>query len=187
MMFAQIQEFVAQRGDVLRGKVRKLRENSSESVQTAFHGSADALKGLKSPVRALARSGVKLSAVSLETAQNLIELQSEAVTAALTEAAQRLERAAKAANLVELVRGQIELIPATRDRIVGDANRTVAILRTAGREVRAVAKTAYSGIVEKEKNAAPARATAARRKATAKRATRKTAGRPRKAKTAKAA
>ena len=186
-MFGQIQELVAQQGDLLRGQVRKLRKNSSASVQTAIFGSADTIKGLKSPVRALARSGVKLVSVSQETVQSLIELQSEVVTAALSEAAQRLERVAKAENLVDLVRGQVELLPATRERIVGDASRTVAILRTAGRDVRAVAKTAYSGIVENDKSPVPSQVTAARRKTAAKRATRKTAGRPRKAKTAKAA
>jgi phasin family protein len=180
-MFAQIQEFVALRGDLLRGQVRQLRESSSGSVQTAFFGSAEALKGLKSPVRALARSGVKLSAVSQETAQNLIELQSEAVTAALSEAAQRLERAAKAASLVELVRGQIELMPKTRERIVGDANRTVAILRSAGRDLRSVAQTAYAGIVEKEKAASTASAATARRKTARRGRPRKTATRARKA------
>ena len=186
-MFGQIQEIVAQQGDLLRGQVRKLRKNSSASVQTAIFGSADTIKGLKSPVRALARSGVKLVSVSQETVQSLIELQSEVVTAALSEAAQRLERVAKAENLVDLVRGQVELLPATRERIVGDASRTVAILRTAGRDVRAVAKTAYSGIVENDKSPVPSQVTAARRKTAAKRAARKTVGRPRKAKTAKTA
>jgi hypothetical protein len=163
-MFEEMQEYVADRGELLRGQVRRLRKNSAESVQKAVSGSADKLKGLKSPVRAIARSGVKLSTVSQETIQNLIELQSDAVTATLSEVALRLERAAKAPNLVKLVREQIELAPATRDRIVGDAGRAVAILRTARRDLQTVAKSAYAGIVEKEKAAAPA----ARRK-TAKR------------------
>jgi hypothetical protein len=182
-MIVQMQEYVAERGELLRGQVRKLRETSVESVREAFSGSADTLKSLKSPVRVIARSGIKLSAVSQEAVQNLIELQSDMVTSALTEVALRLERATRADNIVELVREQIELTPATRDRIVEDANRAVTIFRTAGRDMRNVAKHAFTTIYEKGKGEAEAAGKPARRKA-AKRPARKSPGRPRKTATA---
>jgi hypothetical protein len=125
----------------------------------------------------MARSSIKLSAVSQTAVQNLIELQSDVVTAALTDVALRLERAGRAENVVEFVREQIELTPATRARVVEDANRAVTIFKVAGRDLRAVARHAYEGIVEKaeKEDAAPK----PRRKA-AKRAARKSAPRARK-------
>jgi len=136
---------------------------------------AETLKALKSPVRTIARSGVKLTTVSQVTVQNLIELQSDVVTAALNDVAMRLERATRAENIIEFVREQIELTPATRARVVEDATRAVTIFKTAGRDLRNVARHAYVSIVEKAEKEAEAPKAAARRKTAAvKRATRKT-------------
>ncbi|HET7203744.1 MAG TPA: TIGR01841 family phasin [Steroidobacteraceae bacterium] len=177
-MIVEVQEYVAERGELLRDQVRKLRETSAESVRDALTGSAETIKSFKSPVRALARSGIKLTTVSQEAVQNLIELQSDVVTSALTDVALRLERATKADNLVELVREQIELTPATRARVVEDATRAVTILKTAGRDVRNVAMHTIELIYDKGKEEGAA-AKPARRK-TAKRATRKSPARARK-------
>ena len=140
-MIVQLQEYVAERGELLVGQVRKLRENSVDTVREAVSGSAENLKALKSPVRVIARSGVKLSAVSQSAVQELIELQAEIITAGLTDVALRLERATRAVTLIDLVRDQIELTPATRARLVEDANRAVTILKTAGRDIRGVARS----------------------------------------------
>lgn len=176
-MIVELQEYVVERGELLRGQVRKLRETSIDSVREAITGSAATLKSLKGPVRTIARSGVKLSAVSQGALQNLIELQSDVVTSALTDVAVRLERATKADSLVDLVRDQIELTPATRDRIVDDANRAFAIVRTAGREIRDVAVHVYTTLTEKK----PEVVKPVRRKAAAKRPARKAPARARKA------
>jgi len=181
-MIVDMQEFVTERGEVLVGQVRKMRETSVETVREAVVGSAETLKALKSPVRMIARSGIKLSAVSQATVQNLIELQSDVVTSALNDVALRLERATRAENIVEFVREQIELTPASRARMVEDANRAVTILKTASRDIRNVARHAYESIVEKAEKEAEAPKAAVRRKtATAKRAARKTVRRVRKA------
>jgi phasin family protein len=181
-MFVDMQEYVAEGGELLVGKVRKFRQNSVESVREAVTGSAETLKALKSPVRMIARSGVKLTAVSQTTVQSLIELQSDVVTSALNEVALRLERATQAENIIEFVREQIELTPATRDRVVEDATRAVTIFKTAGRDFRNVAKHAYVSLVEKAEKEAEAPKAAVRRKtASAKRAVRKTVKRARKA------
>ena len=174
-MIVELREFVAERGELLVGQVRKLRETSADNVREAVSGSAESLKSLKSPVRVIARSSVKLTAVSQSAAQNLIELQAEVITSALNDVALRLERATRAATIVDLVRDQIELTPATRDRILEDANRAVTIFKSAGRDLRGVATHAYESIVERnakeaiEKVAKPIR----RKTAAAKRATRK--------------
>jgi hypothetical protein len=182
-MIVELREYVAERGELLVGQVKKLRQTSGEKVRDAVTGSAENLKSLKSPVRVIARSGVKLTTVSQSAVQNLIELQAEVVTSALTEVALRLERATRAASIVDLVRDQIELTPATRDRMVEDAGRAVAIIKDAGRGFRGVATQAYDSIVVKNaKDAADQVTKTIRRKTaktakaakTAKRAVRKT-------------
>jgi hypothetical protein len=152
----QVQEFVAGQATALAGRVRKVRRNSLTSARDAVRNSADSIRSLKSPVRTFARSGIKLTSVSQTLSQNLIELQTDIFSAAITDAALRLERAARAGSLVELVRNQIELVPATRTRITADAQRVARIFREAGREVRAVATQTYQNIRSPAGTSAPA-------------------------------
>ena len=166
-MISQVQEFVTGRAAALAGRVKKVRLPSLTSARDAVRNSADSVRSLKTPVNAVARSGIRLTSVSQAFSQNLIELQTDMVSAAISDAALRLERASRAGNLVELFRDQIELLPATRTRLGTDAQRVAEIFREAGREVRAVATQTYEKIVDSA--AAPA--------ATAKRKTRKTVAR----------
>jgi hypothetical protein len=127
-------------------------------------------------VRTIARSGIKVTSVSQNAFASLIELQSDMLTAAITDAALRLERASRADNLVELVREQVEMIPATRARIVEDAQRAALIFKHAGRDLRGVATHLYERVVEPTEEKVPAARSAKRR---AKRAVRKTTTRAR--------
>jgi hypothetical protein len=181
-MINQMQDFVAEQTSALTGQIQKLGKDSVETVREAVVGSADTLKALKSPVRVFARSGVKLTTVSQTAVASLIELQSDMLTSALSDAALRLERASRADNVVDLVRDQIELIPATRDRIVEDAQRAVQIFKHAGRDVRGVVKHVYERVVEPVEDKIPEvkvkvqkRKPAAAKRAAAKTRARKTA------------
>lgn len=177
-MIVQMQEFVAEQTAALSSQVQKMRKESVETVRGAAADSAENLKALKSPVRTLARSGIKVTAVSQSAVASLIELQSDMLTSAISDAALRLERAARAETVIELVREQIEMIPATRTRIVEDAQRAALIFKHAGRDLRGVATHLYERVVEPtEEKAAPAVKTAKRK---AKRAVRKTTARARK-------
>jgi phasin family protein len=133
--------------------------------------SAASLLELRSPVRTVAQSGIQLTSVGQSLSRNLIELQTEIVSAAMAGAAQRLERAANAGSLAELVRGQVELLPATGDRVVTDARRSIRLFRAAGLEIRDVAAQTYRQIVDPPQPAATPRARRAR--APRKRATRR--------------
>jgi hypothetical protein len=177
-MISQMQEFVAEQTAVLQDQVEKIRKESAETVREAVLGSAEGLKSLKSPVRTLARSGVKITTVSQTAMVNLIELQSDVLTSAISDAALRLERASRADNIVELVREQFEMIPATRARIVEDAQRAALIFKHAGRDLRGVATHIYERVVETGEEKTPAVRTAKRK---AKRAVRKTTAAARKA------
>jgi hypothetical protein len=188
-MINQMQEFVAEQAAALSSQVDKMRKESVETVREAVVGSASSLKSLKSPVRTLARSGIKITTVSQTAVASLIELQSDMLTSAISDAALRLERASRADNLVELVRDQVEMIPATRDRIVEDAQRAALIFKHAGRDLRGVATNLYERVVETaEENLPEVTVTKRRAKAGARKtkaAVRKTATRARK--TAKSA
>jgi hypothetical protein len=147
-MISQMQEFVAEQAAALSSQVEKMRKESVETVREAAVESASSLKSLKSPVRTLARSGIKITTVSQTAVASLIELQSDMLTSAITAAALRLERAARAENIVDLVREQVEMIPATRDRLVEDAQRAALIFKHAGRDLRGVASNLYERVVE---------------------------------------
>ena len=128
----------------------------------------------------IARSGVKLTAVSQTAVSSLIELQSDMLTSALSDVALRLERASRAENIVDLVRDQIELIPATRARIVEDAQRAVDDLQDRRpRPARRRRRTLYERVVEtteetdsrsEDREAQASSAPCARRKARARKA-----------------
>jgi len=175
-MINQTKDFVAEKTQAINSRVSKLRQESVRSARAAALGSAGSIKSLKAPVRVVARSGVKLSAVSQTAVQELIELQSDMLTAAIAEAALRLERASRADSVVELVRDQFEMIPATRARITSDAERALAILTSAGREVRSVAAHAYERVVDTTDEQAPAQRKTRRK---AKKVARKTTARAR--------
>jgi hypothetical protein len=183
-MINQVQEFVAEQAAVLSSQVEKIRHESVETVREVVVGSASGLKSLKSPVRTLARSGIKITTVSQTAVASLIELQSDMLTSAISDAALRLERASRADNIIELVREQVEMIPATRDRIVEDAQRAALIFKHAGRDLRGVATNLYERVVETAEENLP-EVTVTKRRAKAgvrktKTAVRKTATRTRK-------
>jgi hypothetical protein len=176
-MIAQMQDFVAEQTAVLQDQVEKIRKESVETVREAVVGSAVNLKALKSPVRTIARSTVKVTSVSQTAVASLIELQSDMLTAAISDAALRLERASRADNIIELVREQVEMLPATRARIVEDAQRAVMIVKHAGRDLRGVATHLYERVVETAEENVPEVKIVKRK---TKRAVRKTPARARK-------
>ena len=124
-MINKVKEFVTEQAQALAGRAQKLGKAPVETAREAAVKSAAGIKSLKDPIRALARSGVKLTAISQGTAQSLIELQAEMVTTALTEAADQLERAARANNVLDLARDQADVLRATRERIVSDITQAV--------------------------------------------------------------
>jgi hypothetical protein len=177
-MKGEVQEFMNEQAQDLADQAERFRRNPERFMRKALVDSAEGLKSLKRPIRMVAHSGVKLTEVSQTTLQSLIELQSEVVTSTLTAVAKRLERAASAEGVADLVFDQLEMLPATRDRIVDEATRAVEILKVAGRDVRTIANHAYATVTGRtDEELAAAKKTAARK---AKRVVRKTGARARK-------
>jgi phasin family protein len=172
-MKSKVKEFLSEKSQALAEQARTLREAPVAAARGAATKSAASIKALTSPVRTVARSGIKLTVVSQTALQSLIQLQEQIVTSALDDAAAQLEGAARTENVMELVRDQADVLRSTRERIVADMRRAVDIVADAGRGVREIATDTYTK-VRKPAAAAPA--------ARAKRATRKTPARGRKTK-----
>jgi hypothetical protein len=177
-MNAHVKEFRSERRRDLAEQMQRFRDEPVETMREVAVNSADGIKSLKAPVRAFAHSGVKLAAVSQNAVQSLIELEAEVITSALTAAAMRLERAAQAGGVADLVLDQAEMLVATRDRIVEQATRAVEIFRITGRDLRGVARHAYEIAVKTTEEKGP-QVKMAKRKV--KRAVRRTTARTRKA------
>ena len=79
-MINQIQEFVAEQTSAWQDEMQKIRTQSVETVRETAVGSAETLKSLKSPVRSIARSGVKITAVSQNAVASLIDDGEQPVT-----------------------------------------------------------------------------------------------------------
>ena len=177
-MITNIKESGSVRRRDLAEQIRRLRDEPIETMREVAVNSAGGIKSLKAPVRAFAHSGVKLATVSQNTVQNLIELESEVITSTLTAAAMRLERAAQAEGVFDLVLDQMEMLGATRDRIVDHSTRAVEIFKVTGRDLRDVARHAYEVAIKATEDKVP-EVKKARRKV--KRVVRKTTARARKA------
>ena len=159
-MITEMQEFMTEQTQALTVRARKFGKAPVKAARAAAENSADGIKSLKSPIRAIARAGVQLTAVSQTAVQSLIELESDMLTAVLSDASARLTQAARADGLVELVRDQTGTLRATGERIVSDATRAVEIVTDAGQDIRKLATRAY-GTVVKAGEGKPAKATRA--------------------------
>jgi hypothetical protein len=167
-MHAGMNEFLNEQRKGLAELVENVRKSRVAAARKAALESAARIKALNGRVRDLARSGVRLTSISQGAAESLIELQSDIVTSALSEAAEQLQRIADTESVGDLARGQLVVLQATRQRIVEDIARAVTILKGAAGDVRKVAtraKTAKTKTKTKAKAKAKAKATApARRK-----------------------
>jgi len=171
-----VKEFLTEKAKGMAKQAKKFRESPLEAAREAGAKSAEAIKSLNDPIRTFARSGVKLTAISQGTAQSLIELQTEIVTSALSQAATQLERVARTVSVTDMVRDQSDVLKAAGERIVDDMSKAVKILRDAGGDVRKVATDAYAKVTKPA--AAPAKTKKAGAKA--KRPARKVARKARK-------
>jgi len=181
-----IAEFLEEQTKGLSELLQNLTSSRVAAARQAARDSASRIKALNGRIRSLAQSGVRLSAVSQGAVQDIIELQSEIVTTALTEAAAKLERMAYTESVRDLARMQGEVIADARQRIVDDLGRAVTILKDASGAARKVMATAEPAKPAAKRKAAAVKAKAARKpaakaKARAKKPARKAPARRRRA------
>jgi len=138
-MSTEINEFLDEQKEGLVQLAANLRRTRVAAARRAAMESAARIRALNVRVRTLARSGLRLTAVSHGAVQNLIELQGEIVTSALNDAAEKIHRMAYTESVRDLARVQAEVLQAARQRIVEDIARSVKILKGAAGDVRRVA------------------------------------------------
>ena len=181
-----IAEFLEEQTKGLSELLQNLTSSRVAAARQAARDSAARIKALNGRIRALAHSGVRLTAVSQTAAQDIIELQAEIVTSALTEAAAKIERLAYTESVRDLARLQSEVIADARQRIVDDLGRAVTILKDASGAARKAMAPAEPAKPAAKRKAAAGKAKAARKpvakaKARAKKPARKAPARRRKA------
>ena len=181
-----LSDFLEEQTKGLSELLQNLTSSRVAAARQAARDSAVRIKSLNGRIRTLARSGVRLTAVSQTAVQDIIELQAEIVTSALSEAASRIERLAYTESVRDLARMQSEVIADARQRIVDDLGRAVTILKDASGAARKAMATAEPARPATKRKAAAVKAKAARKpaaraKARAKKPARKAPARRRKA------
>ena len=152
-MVSQVKKFMNDENQIFTEQARMLRKAPGKAVRGAAARSAKRIKALQEPVRVITHSGVRLTNVSHEAVLGLMALQLEVVTSALSDAAAQLERVAQSDNVKDLVSGQAAELRATREQVVDEMKRAVAIVKHAGRGVRAVAAETYTKVTRPAKAA----------------------------------
>jgi colicin import membrane protein len=187
-MHAGTDDFLDEQTKGLEELAEHLRTSRLAAARQAAVKSAARIRSLNGKVRALARSGVKLTSISQGTVQSLIELQADIVNDGLTDAAAQIERIAYTGSVRDLAREQAEVLKAARERIAGDLTRAMTILRKAAQDARKVGERQASPKATKKRKAAKKKKVAARKTKAAARKTKAVARKPaarRKAGTAK--
>jgi hypothetical protein len=152
-----LNEFIDEQKKGLTELLANLSRSRVAAARNAARQSAARIKELNGRVRALARSGVRLTAVSQSAAQDLIELHADIVNSALTEAASQIERMAYTESVRDLARMQADVLQAARQRIVDDMARAVTILKGAAGDARKVVAKREAPAKAAPKKKAPAR------------------------------
>ncbi len=169
-MHAGTEDFLDEQTKGLAEFAEHLRTSRLAAARQAAVKSAARIRSLNGKVRALARSGVKLTSISQGTVQSLIELQADIVNDGLTDAAAQIERIAYTGSVRDLAREQAEVLKAARERIASDLTRAMTILRKAAQDAsrvgerHAAPKAAKKRKVAKKKKVAARRTKAAARK-----------------------
>ena len=161
-MHAGTDDFLDEQTKGLAELAEHLRTSRLAAARQAAVKSAARIRSLNGKVRALARSGVKLTSISQDTVQSLIELQADIVNDGLTDAAAQIERIAYTGSVRDLAREQAEVLKAARERIASDLSRAMTILRKAARDARKVGERPVAPKAAKKRK--PAKQKAAPRK-----------------------
>jgi phasin family protein len=177
-MHTGAEDFLDEQTKGLTELAEHLRTSRLAAARKAAIQSAARIRSLNGRIRQLARSGVKLTSVSHEAAQSLIELQGEIINSALTDAAAQIERIANTGSFRDLAREQADVLKSTRERIAEDLARVMTILRQAASEARKVTEQQAAAPTARKRAAKKAKKPAARK---VKRVVRKAKGKARKA------
>ncbi|MEM6640305.1 MAG: phasin family protein [Pseudomonadota bacterium] len=115
--------------------VRAVSDSLSTSRDIAVNGAEWVARGRK-PLHVVTESGLRLNTISHKSVARLVNVQAEMIEGTLEAVAKRLETAANANSVSELVNEQVALLPATRDRLTGDVRKALDVLSDTGDDLR---------------------------------------------------
>ncbi len=169
-----VQKFVR---PLVDSSVRALTDTLSSSRDLAVGGAQLVARGRK-PLHLMTESGLRLNTISHKSIARLMNVQAEMVEGTLVATAKRLETAANANSVRELVSDQVALLPATRDRLTGDARKALDVLSDTGEDLRELVTETFADLQDNGEDAveevvATARRTTRKASNTAKRAKKK--------------
>lgn len=98
--------------------------------------SADMVASSTKSVALVSDKGLKLNKISHNMLARLLTEQTHMVEGGLKAVSKRLDVAANADSFQMLVSGQIEMLPKTRDRLIKDGQKIVAVFSDTGTELR---------------------------------------------------
>lgn len=159
----------------IKSESRLLADWAVAGLRQATLETAGLLNKSKEPVRAAAKTGLKFNSASHKSIEKLVKAQVTAFEDLVDGGSRRLEMAARAKTLKALFEDQVAALPAARDTAIGNARKTVEIVRSTGDEFTGIVR----GAVEAKPvtKPAPKRKTAAKRTTTRKASARKAPGR----------
>ena len=127
----QVRTEAGQRADFVLNSLRQATVNTAEFIASG-----------KGPIRKIADTGIKLNRVSHKGVEKLVKNQASLLETTLDDGAARLKLAARADSFRALVGDQIASLPASRDRAIGTARKSIDIVVDTGSEIRGIVRGA---------------------------------------------
>lgn len=147
-------------------KTVEAANNAVTVTRQAAHASARLMASAKQPLQVVTDSSLKLNKISHQSIARLVNVQSHAIEGTVLAAAKRLETAANAHSVNELVNDQMAMVPASRERLVKDARQALDVLSDTRDELRALVNDTVADFGRGERTSAAKARTATRRTAT---------------------
>ena len=135
----QIENSMSRIAEQARGRYDELLAGAQKRANAA----AGRVSRGKKPVKALSRLGLKLTAVGHRTADKILRQNTKIVEHQLDAVSGRLQAAATATDVRDLVGTQVRLIPENASRFVSDARDALSIVSGAGNEVKSLVKGTF--------------------------------------------
>lgn len=135
-MKLQIENSISRIAEKASGRYKDILNGARERTENA----AGTVSKGKGPIKVVSNLGLKLTAVSHKTVEQVLKQQTRLVEHQIDAVASGLRAAANAGDLRDLVGTQIRLIPQNASRLASDARDTLSIVSHAGQEIGKLVK-----------------------------------------------
>ena len=120
--------------------------NTTKYTKDGVERAASLVESGITPVNYVVNTAIRLSDIANQSANRFLEHQRNMAIGTVEASAHRLKIAASASGVRELLKDQVELIPATRDRIRADLNKAWGIALETRDELRTLFSDGAKGL-----------------------------------------